>query len=63
MFTTIGDIAFATLRKVCASIAPAMGALFIGGTASVCADEGGARSSRDAMTIPTASEATAIKAA
>ena len=36
--------------------APVSGALFIGGTASVCADEAGVRSSRDAITMPTASD-------
>ena len=60
MLTTIGCCALAMLRNVCASSAPVIGALFIGGTARVCADEAGVRSSRDAMTMPTASDATAI---
>ena len=59
MLTTIGDCDFAMLRKVCASIAPVSGALFIGGTAIVWAEEDGVRSRRDAITMPTASEATA----
>ena len=63
MLTTIGDCAFATLRNVCASSAPVTGALFIGGTARVCADDVGVRSSRDAITIPTASDETAINSA
>ncbi len=64
MFTTIGDCALAMLRKVSArSSAPVIGALFIGGIAIVCADEAGVRSSRDAITMPTASEATAISTA
>ena len=40
-----------------------IGALFIGGTAIVCAEEAGVRSSRDAITMPTASDATAISSA
>ena len=62
MFTTAGDIALAMLRNVLASTGPLSGALFIGGAAIVvCADEAGVRSSRDAITIPTASEATMIR--
>ena len=63
MLTTIGDCALATLRNVCASSAPVTGALFIGGAARVCADDAGVRSSRDAITMPTASEETAISSA
>jgi hypothetical protein len=63
MLTTVGVIAFAMLRKVSAPIAPVSGALFIGGTAIVCAADGGVRSSREAITMPTASEATAISSA
>jgi hypothetical protein len=37
-----------------------MGALFIDGAATICAAELGVRSSREASTMPTASEATAI---
>ena len=50
------------LRKVPASTGPLSGALFMGGAAIVdCADEAGVRSRREAITIPTASEATMIK--
>jgi len=63
MFTTIGVAVFATLRNVCASSGPVMGELFIGGTVMVCADERGARSSRDAITMPTNSEATIRRSA
>ena len=58
MLTTIGVAAFAMLRKVDASSGPVSGALFIGGTAMVCAEEAGVRSNRDAITIPTNSDAT-----
>ena len=51
------------LRNVVASIGPPSGALLIAGTATVCADEDGVRSSRDAITMPTASDATAIRTA
>ena len=62
MFTTAGDIALAMLRKVLASTGPLSGALFMGGAATVdWADEAGVRSSREAITMPTASEATMIK--
>ena len=63
MFTTAGDIALAMLRNVPASTGPLSGALFIGGAATAAdwADEDGVRSSREAITIPTASEATMIK--
>ena len=37
-----------------------IGALFIGGAATICAEELGVRSSREAITMPTASDATAI---
>ena len=60
MFTTIGACAFAMFRKVSADNCPVRGALFIGGTAIVCADDVGDRSSRDAMTMPTAMEASTI---
>ena len=63
MLTTIGDCALATFLNVCASSGPVTGALFAGGTASVCADEVGERSSRDAITMPTISEETAISIA
>ena len=60
MFTTIGDCAFATFRNVCASSAPVTGALFVGGTVMVCAEDCGVRSSREATTMPTASPDTRI---
>ena len=60
MFTTIGACAFAMLRKVSADSGPVSGALFIGGTAIVCADEVGVRSSREAMTMPTAIDASTM---
>jgi hypothetical protein len=41
-------------------MAPPSGALLVGGTPIACAADGGDKSSRDAMTIPTAIEATAI---
>ena len=63
MLTTAGLIALAMLRNVEASTAPLSGALFIGGTAIDWADEVGDRSSRDAITMPTASDATAINRA
>jgi hypothetical protein len=47
------------LRNVCASIGPEIGALFIGGAATTCATDSGVRSSLEASTMPTASEATA----
>ena len=47
-------------RNVVASIGPLSGALLMAGTATVCAEEEGVRSSRDEITIPTAMPATAI---
>ena len=56
-----GDAAFAMLRNVAASTGPVSGALFIAGSdISVCAAEPGVRSRRDARTMPTATEATAM---
>jgi hypothetical protein len=63
MLTTIGDCVFATFLKVWASRVPVTGALFTGGSASVCADEGGDKSSREAMTIPTMADETAMSRA
>ncbi len=62
MFTTAGDTVLAMLRNVLASTGPLSGALFMGGGAMavVCADEDGVSSRREAITIPTASEATMI---
>jgi len=53
----------AIVRNVVASTGPASGALFIGGTFIVCADDSEERSSREASTMPTASDATAIRRA
>ncbi len=63
MFTTAGDTALAMFLNVAASTAPLSGALFMGGGTMVCADEAGDRSRRDAMTMPTAREATARSSA
>ena len=60
MLTTIGACAFAMFRNVSAVSGPVSGALFIGGTAIVCADDAGVRSSREAMTMPTATDAMTI---
>ena len=57
MLTTIGACAFAMFRNVSALSGPVSGALFIGGTARDWADDVGARSRRDAMTMPTATDA------
>jgi hypothetical protein len=55
---------FAMFLKVDASIGPVSGALFIAGAVkAVCADDAGVRSSLEAMTIPTASDETAISRA
>ena len=59
--TTAGLMALAMFRKVAASTGPLSGALFMGGAAMVCADEAGVKSRREAMTIPTASDATMIR--
>ena len=61
MLTTVGICVFAMFRNVVASIGPASGELFIAGTETFCADEAGVRSSREAITIPTAREATAMR--
>jgi len=61
MLTTHGVADFAMLRNVSAFSGPVTGALFIDGTGIVCADEVGARSSREAMTMPTASDATMVR--
>ena len=60
MLTTMGDCAFAIVRKVVASTGPLSGALLVAGIASVCAEDAGDRSSREAMTMPTTSDAMAI---
>jgi hypothetical protein len=63
MFTTVGVCAFAMSRKVEKLTAPVSGAWFAAGTAIVCADDSGDRSRREAITMPTASEATAMSSA
>jgi hypothetical protein len=65
MLTTMAVCVSAILRNVPASIGPLSGSLFIGGVVTGCvwADEAGAISNRDAMTMPIAIEVTAIKAA
>ncbi len=63
MFTTVGVTDLAMSRKVEAVSGPVSGALLAAGSAIVWADDSGERSSRDAMTIPTASEATAMSSA
>ena len=65
MLTTVGLIALAMVRKVAASTGPLSGALLAGGWAgdTVCADEVGESSSREATTIPTATDATAMSRA
>ena len=63
MLTTIGCCALATFRKVWASSGPVTGALFIAGAVSVWADDIGVKSKRDAITMPTASDDTAISSA
>jgi hypothetical protein len=49
------------VRNVVASIVPTSGALLTDGTLTACADEAGVRSRRDAMTMPTAMDATAMR--
>ncbi len=63
MFTTAGETVFAMSRNVVAVSGPVSGALFIGGAATVCAADSGDSPSRDAITIPTASDAIAISSA
>jgi hypothetical protein len=63
MFTTVGICALAMLRKVEASIGPPSGLLFIGGMVATWADDAGVRSRRDAITIPTATDATEMRTA
>ena len=64
MLTTVGLIALAMVRKVAASTGPLSGALFgRRRRRRVCADEVGDSSSREAMTMPTATDATAMSRA
>jgi hypothetical protein len=61
MLTTAPALYFAMFLNVVASIGPASGALLATGTFTVCADEAGVRSRRAAITMPTASDATAVR--
>ena len=61
MFTTVGTCALAMFRKVAESMAPESGALFIAGTPTDWADDAWGRPHCDAMTIPTAADATAMR--
>ena len=63
MLTTVGICVLAIFRNVVASIGPPSGVLFIAGIATICADEVGVRSRREAITIPTASDAIAMRTA
>jgi hypothetical protein len=63
MFTTVGVCALAISRKVPSVMAPLSGAWFAAGTGIVCAEDSGDRSRREAITMPTASEATAMRSA
>jgi hypothetical protein len=59
--TTTGAWLLAMFRNVVASIGPPSGAEFAGGIATVCADELGERPHCDAITIPTAADAIAMR--
>ena len=63
MLTTVGICVLAIFLNVVASIGPPSGVLFIAGIATICAEEVGVRSRREAMTIPTASDAIAMRTA
>ena len=60
MLTTDGPSSCATLRNVDASSAPVSGALLVAGTVRLPANDDGARSSLEAMTMPTTSDASAM---
>src|SRR4051812_25169502 len=60
MLTTAGLTSCAMFRKVAASMGPLSGELLTVGVLKVLARDDGVRSSRDAMTMPTTSEAAAI---
>ena len=61
MLTTTGAWLFAMFRNVVASIGPPSGAELAAGTATVWADELGDSPHCDAMTMPTAAEAMAMR--
>ena len=64
MLTTAGETSRAMVRNVVASMLPAIGALLAGGAAVTgCAEEVGDRSSREASTMPIATEAIASSTA
>ena len=60
MLTTAGLASCAIVRNVDASSVPVSGALLAAGTLSVPASDRGTRSSREAMTMPTTSDASAV---
>jgi hypothetical protein len=60
MLTTDGLASCAIVRNVVASSGPTMGALFVGGMVNDPAKDTGDRPRRDARTIPTTREDTAI---
>ena len=63
MFTTAGMTVLAMSRNVLAVSGPVSGALFIGGATIVCADDSGARPSRDAITRAAAADVIAMSSA
>jgi hypothetical protein len=63
MFTTVGLCAFAMFLNVCASIGPLSGALLDAGTLIDCAEEDCDSPHCEAITMPTAAEAIAIRMA
>jgi hypothetical protein len=63
MLTTAGETVLAIVRNVRASTGPEIGVELAAGTAIVCAEDSGDKSRREAITMPTASEATAMSTA
>ena len=61
MLTTTGACVLAMFRNVVASIGPPSGAEFAAGTLTVWADDVEDKPHCDAMTIPTAAEAIAMR--
>ncbi len=59
--TTVGLCALAMLRNVCASIGPLSAAVFEAGTLTVCAEDAWGSPHCDAITMPTANEAIAMR--
>ena len=62
MLTTIAVCVWAMSLKVVAVRFPVIGLLFTVGVGTVCADEAGAKLKREAITMPSAINAAAIKA-